>query len=82
MFTPGLKNYYTLGEMMSHRCMVVAVLGILGAGILQLIPEKVPVVNKIVKNPVVQYVWCAMIFGICILLLASNTYNPFIYFRF
>ena len=82
MFTPGLKTYYTLGEMMSHRCMLVAVLGILGAGIIQLLPQKVPVVKKAVMNPVVQYVWCAAVFLMCILLLASNTYNPFIYFRF
>ncbi len=82
MFTPGLKNYYTLGEMMSHRCMLVAVLGILGAGIIQLLPQKVPAVKKAVMNPIVQYVWCAAVFLMCILLLASNTYNPFIYFRF
>ena len=82
MFTPGLKDYYTLGEMMSHRCMLITVLGILGAGIIQLIPAKVPAVNKFVKNPVFQYIWCALVFGMSMLLLASNTYNPFIYFRF
>ena len=82
MFTPGLTRYYSLGEMMSRRCMIIAVLGILGAGILQLIPAKVPAVKKIVTNPVVRYIWCAFVFGVCIMLLASNTYNPFIYFRF
>ena len=82
MFTPGLTKYYSLGEMMSRRCMIIAVLGILGAGILQLIPAKVPAIKKLVSNPVVRYIWCAFIFGTCIMLLASNTYNPFIYFRF
>lgn len=82
MFTPGLTRYYSLGEMMSRRCMIIAVLGILGAGILQLIPAKVPAVKKVIENPVVRYIWCAFVFGTCIMLLASNTYNPFIYFRF
>ncbi|MCR5618909.1 MAG: MBOAT family protein [Lachnospiraceae bacterium] len=82
MFTPGLTKYYSLGEMMSHRCMIIAVLGILGAGLIQLIPAKVPAVRKIVSNPVARYIWCAFVFGVCIMLLASNTYNPFIYFRF
>ena len=82
MFTPGLTKYYSLGEMMSRRCMLIAVLGILGAGLIQLIPAKVPAVKRIVSNPVVRYLWCAFVFGVCIMLLASNTYNPFIYFRF
>ena len=82
MFTPGLDRYYSFGELVSHRCLIAMILGILGAGIIQLIPEKVPTVKKIVKNPFVQYVWCALVFLICIILLASNTYNPFIYFRF
>ena len=82
MFTPRLTKYYSLGEMMSRRCMLIAVLGILGAGLIQLIPAKVPAVKRIVSNPVVRYIWCAFVFGVCIMLLASNTYNPFIYFRF
>lgn len=82
MFNPLLPNYYSVGELMSHRCMLCAGLGILGCGLIQMLPEKIPAVRKIVMNPVVQYLWCAFIFGICIILLASNTYNPFIYFRF
>ena len=82
MFTPGLTKYYSLGEMMSRRCMIIAVLGILGAGLLQLIPAKIPAVKKTIENPVVRYIWCAFVFLVCIMLLASNTYNPFIYFRF
>jgi alginate O-acetyltransferase complex protein AlgI len=62
--------------------MFAAVLGILGWGILQLIPAKIPVAKKVIMNPIVQYVWCALVFGISLMLLASNTYNPFIYFRF
>ena len=82
MFTPGLQRWYSVGEMITHRCMITAIFGILGCGILQLIPAKVPAVRKAVSNPVVQYVWCAAVFLISIMLLASNTYNPFIYFRF
>ena len=82
MFTPGVPGNYSVGELVSHRCMFAAVLGILGWGILQLIPEKIPVAKKVIMNPIVQYVWCAIVFGISLMLLASNTYNPFIYFRF
>ena len=82
MFNPALPNYYSFGELMSHRCMLAAGLGILGMGIIQGFAEKVPAVKKIVCNPVLQYVWCAVIFGLSVMLLASNTYNPFIYFRF
>ncbi len=82
MFNPSLPNYYTLGELMSHRCMLAAGAGIIGWGIIQLLPEKVPAVKKLISNPVLQYIWCAVIFITCVMLLASNTYNPFIYFRF
>ncbi|MCR4792580.1 MAG: MBOAT family protein [Lachnospiraceae bacterium] len=82
MFNPTLPGLYSVGELVSHRCMLAAVLGILGCGLIQQIPEKVPAIGKAVRNPVVQYLWCALIFGISIMLLASNTYNPFIYFRF
>ena len=82
MFTPGIPGNYSVGELVSHRCMFAAVLGILGWGILQLIPAKIPVAKKVIMNPIVQYVWCALVFGISLMLLASNTYNPFIYFRF
>ena len=82
MFNPSLTCYYSLGELMSHRCMLAAGLGIIGMGIIQLLPEKLPFVKKIVSNPALQYVWCAAVFVISLMLLASNTYNPFIYFRF
>ncbi len=82
MFTPGLDRYYSFGELVSHRCLIAMILGILGAGLIQLMPQKIPSVKKIVFNPFVQYIWCAFVFLISIILLASNTYNPFIYFRF
>ena len=62
--------------------MLAAGAGIIGWGIIQLLPEKVPAVKKLISNPVLQYIWCAVIFITCVMLLASNTYNPFIYFRF
>ena len=82
MFNPSLTCYYSLGELMSHRCMLAAGLGIIGMGIIQLLPERLPFVKKIVSDPALQYVWCAAVFVISLMLLASNTYNPFIYFRF
>lgn len=38
--------------------------------------------EKFIVVKIVKYICLVMLLGICFLFLASNTYNPFIYFRF
>ena len=53
-------------------------------GSLTLIFDKLPVKTeyKFGFLRLVNPAWCAVIAYFSVLLLASNTYNPFIYFRF
>lgn len=68
-------------QVLNNRTVLIALLGILGAGILQkLVSKKKWIVN--LKNSYIELVYCVVLFFVCIMMLVSNTYNPFIYFRF
>lgn len=68
-------------QVLNHRTILIAVFGVVGIGIIQNIVKKSRRIAK-VKNSYLELIYCAGLFFVCIMMLASNTYNPFIYFRF
>ncbi len=56
-------------------------LGVLGAGFLKAMGERTGL-EKCWRDSVPEIVFCAAVLLLSIMSLASNTYNPFIYFRF
>lgn len=64
-----------------NRTIAIAVVGILGCGIIQFIGRKCGIDRKW-RYSYLELGYCAVVFILCIAMLASNTYNPFIYFRF
>ncbi len=67
--------------LLGHRTITTVLLSIAGAGTLQFIFHKTDLSKKW-KNSVLELLYCSCIMILCIAMLASNTYNPFIYFRF
>lgn len=84
MLTPFSKpsnNIYNFSEIVDHRMIFVLIIGILVSGYGKEIAEKLKL--KAVKlSGTVELSMCMVLFIISIILLAGNTYNPFIYFRF
>ena len=73
-----------IGTLISTPALVAGIIGILGCGMLQKIfgYKKFAGFAAKWKNSFPEAIYCCLIFLYCILLLANNTYNPFIYFRF
>ena len=74
----------SLGTIISMQTVLAVIFGILGCGLLQKIFSygKLSVIASKWKNSAVEAVFCLIVLLYCIMLLANNTYNPFIYFRF
>ena len=64
-----------------NRTILMIIVGILGTGMMQQFLKKKCSIEKW-KYSIPELLICAGIFLLCIANLASNTYNPFIYFRF
>lgn len=74
---------YSIWELVSHRMLVAMVLGIVLMGPLQHLFKKYCQKGfKFLRFGWLDMVFCGGVFVLCVLNLAANTYNPFIYFRF
>ena len=63
-----------------EKTFFIGICAVLGMGILKrTVPEKIS--NKY-KDSVLEAVYCIVILGLCMASIASDTYNPFIYFQF
>lgn len=86
MLLPWLytKTDVILGTQIGIEAVIAIVLGILGCGILQAVfsGKHTAAVARKWRGSIPEFLWCAVILFVCILMLANNTYNPFIYFRF
>ncbi|MCH4193470.1 MAG: MBOAT family protein, partial [Butyrivibrio sp.] len=73
-----------IGTLMSEQTVLACVIGVIGCGILQKIftCRKLSGFTARWKNSLPEAIYCGLVLFYCILLLANNTYNPFIYFRF
>jgi len=72
---------YSIWEFVDHRILVALICAVFGMGIIQR--------NDFFKKKVSQYkysicetIFCMLLLALSIISLASNAYNPFIYFRF
>lgn len=72
---------YSIFEFVTPQMIIVVIAGILGSGIIRWIGTKTGLEGKW-KYSVVEIIYCSAAFFLSLLSLASNTYNPFIYFRF
>lgn len=68
-------------KLFGNKTIIVIWAGILGCGLFQVFLCKVKMIEKL-RNSYLDMIYCSVIFIICIAILASNTYNPFIYYRF
>jgi alginate O-acetyltransferase complex protein AlgI len=75
---------YPLGTQVSILGMLAVAFGIVGCGPIQQIFSAGPLkkIGAGWKNSVWEALWLTVILVYSLLLLANNTYNPFIYFRF
>ncbi|MDO4982427.1 MAG: MBOAT family O-acyltransferase [Eubacteriales bacterium] len=64
-------------QLTSPKMLLMLSGAVLGCGVVQ----KLPHIGKL-KNTYIELIYCAGVFVLCMAMLAANTYNPFIYFRF
>lgn len=69
-------------ELIGNRCIVMAVVGVLGMGLLQVgIKRFCPTAEKL-KGGVLELVYCMFLIAASMLLLVNGTYSPAIYLNF
>ena len=83
MLMPWLytASNYAVRELVDVRVMVLAIIAVFGSGVIQQLFENSKIAARY-KNSKLEIVYCAVLAVVCFSLLASNSYNPFIYFRF
>ena len=84
MLTPWqyTQSTYALRELIGNRCIVMAVVGVLGMGLLQAgIKRFCPTAEKL-KGGVLELVYCMFLIAASMLLLVNGTYSPAIYLNF
>ena len=84
MLTPWqyTQSTYALRELIGNRCIVMAVVGVLGMGLLQVgIKKFCPAAEKL-KGGVLELVYCMFLIAASMLLLVNGTYSPAIYLNF
>lgn len=72
---------YSIFEIVNHRTWLIFVLAVAGCGILQKFVIQHFDIPRL-KAGKLDLIYCTLIVWLCFGLLAGNTYNPFIYFRF
>lgn len=75
------EDALVIGAIFRNKTLLIILIGIVGSGVLQYVVKKFGFAEKW-KNSYLEIVYCAIVFVLCIVMLAGNTYNPFIYFRF
>lgn len=74
-------SHYSVWEFVSYHTIFVLICAVLGMGIIQKLSCQYGI-NEKWKMSIPEMVYCMFLFLLSISALASNTYNPFIYFRF
>jgi alginate O-acetyltransferase complex protein AlgI len=65
---------------LDHKTLFIGVCAVLGMGLLKvLVPEKVAAKWR---DSVPEAIYCVLLLLLCLAAIASDTYNPFIYFQF
>ncbi len=84
MFSFKTKTAINLATLFTNKFIIIFVLAILFAGIGQFLLNRLKFkekIKRVYRNYVEPFVVVG-VFGIVIMMLVSDTYNPFIYFRF
>lgn len=83
MFMPWkyTKSSLLMGRVFGNKEILIIFIGILGCGLIQVFLQKTKIFKN-GRNSYLEIAYCSIIFILCIAMLASGTYNPFIYFRF
>lgn len=76
-----MSTSFLSGNLFGSKTILILILGLVGCGPMQYLFHKSKHLQKL-KNSMIEVIYCACIFIISIMMLASNAYNPFIYFRF
>ncbi len=85
MFIPSnVECYFDLSTIINARNILIIIIAILFSGIFQVIFGRLKKKEKITKfyEKYIEVFVIVILMFICIMMLASSTYNPFIYFRF
>lgn len=75
------ESIYTLNELVSSRVCLVAIIAILGCGVIQKVAKRWKIEDRW-KDSTFEMFFCLGIAVCSFMLLAGDSYNPFIYFRF
>ncbi len=83
MFTFSQHDGLLIQEYLDLKTWFLLILGILGCGLIQTaIPKIKQILYDETRIYALEYIYLFFLMFINIMLLVSNTYNPFIYFRF
>ena len=75
------ESMFVTAKIFGNKTVLIIILGILGCGIVQQLLAKMKLFDRL-RNSYLEIIYCGFIFVLCISMLAGNTYNPFIYFKF
>ena len=65
---------------MDKKTIVVGIVAFVGMGLIQFVmPKKI---KELWKDSTIEAIYCLIILILSLAAIASNTYNPFIYFQF
>ncbi len=78
MFSNNLSGNFELSSIINMKLYIVLIFAIIFSGLIQSIFKKKDIFKKNLLEPAVL----TILMVLCIMTLVSNTYNPFIYFRF
>lgn len=75
------ESTFILEKVFGNKEKFVFLAGIIGIGVLQTMLEKIGIFEKW-RHSFGEIIFCVWVLVLCIIILAADTYNPFIYFRF
>lgn len=82
MIMPWRYTYLSIPSWnyMDNKTIFIGVCAVLGMGLMKkLVPEKI---QTKWKDSALEAVYCVVLLLLCLAAIASDTYNPFIYFQF
>ena len=84
MITPWqyTASTWALRELINNRCILMAVLGVLGMGLIQAAVHRFAPALERLKGSVPEMLYCMLLTALSVLFLVNGTYNPAIYLNF
>ena len=76
------ESSFALQELVSNRCIAMAVVGVLGMGVIQTVVKKLCPSAEKLKGGVLELICCMFLIAASMLLLVNGTYSPAIYLNF